>query len=104
MAIAAKVLADGQLAAASTAVYTVPASTVGIPRLLWLHNDNAGSETVYLTFNVSGTDRDMIRMELATEETAEVEVPAGLQAGDILKMRGTSASGVGYMILGAEVT
>ena len=104
MAITAKLLAEGQLAVASTTVYTVPAATQGIPRLIWIHNDNATTESVYVTFRPTSTDRDAIRIDLATEESAEIEIPAGFPAGAIIKMRGTSASGVNFMIFGAEVT
>lgn len=108
MAFTAGSLADGQVAAAAAAIYTVPALTKGYLKTLALFNTNAASQTIILRIVRSGgTPRKWKRYVLAENESAEAIDPGAsleLSAGDAITAESTNATSVDYAITGVLET
>ncbi len=104
MAINLKALGQGQLAATTTAMYTVGASTQAVIKKITLVNTAAANRSVNLYINSAGTNRRIIPKDLllATNESLETGDFA-LEAGDILLGDSTvDGTSVDYTISGVE--
>ena len=107
MTFTATALADGQVAATATTVYTCPSSTVAYIKSLTLFNSNAASQAVVLRLNRSGTARLWKRYVLDQYESANVLEHGEsmiLEAGDTITAESTNASAVDYTISGVLET
>jgi len=101
-----KPVADGQLAASQTTIYTVPGSTKAYGHSLVCNNVGSTSETVQVWVNVSGTARRIARAILEAGETLIVEgheMPL-LEAGDTVLASTTTATTVDYVLSVVEET
>jgi hypothetical protein len=100
-----KILANGQVAAAKTTIYTVPAVTQAIIRTVSFTHVASGTQTVIFYVKESaGTSRRFSRAELATNEFAHEEDIGTLDAGDELEAETTNALSVDFSVMGVEVT
>jgi flavorubredoxin len=106
MAITAKSLADGQVAAAKATIYTCPALTKAYVKWLSIHNTNTTAEVVIVYVKRSGsTSRVIYRATLETNETAyavDKDASLVLSTGDVIEATTTTALKVDYVISGAE--
>ena len=106
MAITAKSLADGQLAATKGTLYTVPGGTVAYVKFLHVHNTGSTTETVVIYVKRSGSSsRTVGRVILAQNEAADVldkDATLTLSTGDVIEGETTNATTVDYTITGAE--
>ena len=64
MALTAKVLADGQLAAAKATLYTVPADTKALVKFFRLYNTAAVTRTCNIYLKPGATSRQIVKMAL----------------------------------------
>jgi hypothetical protein len=107
MSFDGKILAEGQVAASKTTVYTVPANTVVYISQILFFNTAATTETVTLYLNLSGTSRQVKRFVLDQNESAEV-MDSGqrliLEAADLIEASSTNATSVDLVITGVEET
>lgn len=106
MAITIKTLADGQLAAAKATIYTCPASTTAIVRLITYVNTGA-NVTVNLYVKPSGgTSRRIIPMAmvLLAGYLMEEDQVITLEAGDVLEGDASIATQVDFTVGGVERT
>jgi hypothetical protein len=105
MALTVKLLADGQLAASKTTIYTVPAATTTTVVTIVLVNTGAGDNSVNLYVN-NGTSRRIIPKDttLVTGNMLETDRPYTLEAGDLIEGDATNATEVDYTIHGVERT
>ncbi len=105
MAITPKVLAEGQLPASKTTLYTVPGATSAYVRFISANNVGGAEEVVQFYVKPGGTSRRLGRYALLANEVARVleqgEVIT-LEAGDIIEGETTNATSVDYLITGAE--
>jgi hypothetical protein len=102
-----KSLADGQLAASSATIYTVPAGKAATLQFLSLANTSgATTETVLVHISlVGGTSRRIARFSLAPNEFARAIDDTdhiNLSAGDQVLGETTNASTVDYILTGSE--
>lgn len=99
------ILGNGQVAAAKTTIYTVPAATRTIIRTVSFTHVAGGTQTVILYVKQSGgTSRVFSRAVLATSEFAHEDDIGTLNAGDELEAETTNATSVDYTVMGVEVT
>lgn len=105
MAIAPKVLAEGQLPNSKTTLYTVPGATTAYVRFINANNTGATEEVVQFFVRPGAASRRLGRYSLLANETARVlgqgEVIT-LEAGDLIEGQTTTAATVDYVITGAE--
>jgi len=100
-----KLLADGQLAAAKTTIYTVPAATQAIIRDVAFGNVGGLTENLNLYVKKSGgTSRLFSRAQLDLDEFAHEEDIGTLDAADELEAETTNAASVDFSIHGVELT
>ena len=100
-----KLLADGQLAAAKTTIYTVPAATQAIIRDVAFGNVGGLTENLNLYVKKSGgTSRLFSRAQLDLDEFAHEEDIGTLDAADELEAETTNAASVDFSIHGVEVS
>lgn len=104
MTITAKQLADGQLAAAETDMYTAPASTSTYVKSIICSNTNASTaNTVSIYLQPSaGTSRRIAYASLNPGDTLYIEEALVLDTGDKIRGLATNATQVDYTICGAE--
>lgn len=102
MAIAAKALADGQLAAAKGTLYTVPGSTVTYITYMSFLNAGASTETVIIYLNTSGTSREIVNATLSPGDSLRFDGRLSLEAADLIEGETTNATSVDYVITGGE--
>ncbi len=106
MTVAIKSIADGQLAATKTTIYTVPTAKKSIITSLTLVNTNSSAETINIYFKSSGgTSRRISPKDYSLAASAMMEVldkSITLEAADILEGDTTTASQVDYVISGGE--
>lgn len=104
MAIAIKSLGDGQLGA-SAALYTCPASTTAVVKLITLVNTDAVSITVNIQIKPSGgTARCIIPkdMSMTSGYLSKVDDSITLEAGDAIWGDASISAKVDYTISGIE--
>ena len=95
----AKNAANGQVAATTTTIYTVPASTVGYRPCVTFFNTNASSQTVILSYLPNGgSNRKIRQFILAQNESAVFDERMLLNAGDALQAISSNASAVDYTV------
>lgn len=107
MAFTAKVLADGQFATSKGTLYTVPGSTKTYVKFFSVHNTNAATQTVNVYLKPGATSRQVVRLSLAQNESANILDIVGsftLEAGDLVEGDTTTASALDYVITGVEET
>ena len=100
----AKLLGEGQLAAATAAIYTVPGATTAYVRTIKFFNTNAATQTVNVYIDGSGTNRQTYTFQLAVNESAEIDDRITLEAADLIEADSTNATSVDYTIHGVEET
>lgn len=100
-----QILADGQLPAIKGTLYTVPAATRTIVRLVSYVHVAGGTQTVGIFLKPSGgTSRKFAQSVLLTDEFAHEEGIETLETGDTIEGVSTDAASVDYLILGVEQT
>lgn len=105
MASTPKILAEGQLAAAKTTIYTAPSASQAIIRTVTFNHVAGGTQTIILYVKKSGsTSRVFSRAVLLTNEFAHEEDIGTLDTGDVLEAATTDASSVDYTVMGVQVT
>jgi hypothetical protein len=107
MAFTPKALADGQVAASSTAIFTATAGVATYIKSLTLYNTDAVVQTVRLYLNRTGSARSWRRFVLAQHESVDVMSGAEsilLESGDIILAETTTAAVVDYTLSGIEET
>lgn len=105
MPITPKVLADGQVAATKTVIYTVPAATNAVIRTVAFVNVAATTETVQLYVTPSGgTSRKFSRATIGPDEFAHEEDIGTLETGDALEAETNNATSVDFSVMGVEET
>ena len=97
-----KHLADGQLPASKTTLYTVPASKVCILRSIVLVNTDTSAKTVNLYIDFTGTSRRIIAKDLSLDAGARFvdDTPIILEDGDKIEGDAASADKVDYSLSG----
>lgn len=107
MAIEIKSLGTGQLAGAKATIYTCPALTTAIVRLLTYVNTGAAARTVNLFVKESaGVSRRIIPEDMSLDPgfLMEEDSVITLSAGDELEGDASVANEVDYAIFGVERT
>ena len=108
MAFTAGSIADGQVANAPAAIYTVPGATKAYLKTVTLFNTNAAEQTVVLrVVRSGGTPRVWKRFVLAQNESGEAIDAAGsleLSTGDAITAETTTAAAVDYTVTGVLET
>ena len=107
MPISIKSLSDGQLANAKATIYTCPALTTSIVRLISFVNTGAGARTVNLYLKPSGgTSRRLIpvAMSMAAGNSMEYTNVLTLEAADVIEGDASVTAEVDYVIEGVERT
>ena len=102
-----KALANGQVAASATAIFTATAAEGTYVKFLSLFNTSMDQQTVIIYVNHSGTDRIFRQFVLEENESADVLTGSEsiiLESGDIIKAESTDASVVDYIMTGVEQT
>lgn len=100
-----KILGEGQVAAATTAIYTCPAATKAIIRTVSFNHVAGAIQTVNLWVKKSGSSlRRFSRAVLDVNEFAHEEDIGTLDAGDALHADSTNAASVDYTVHGIEQT
>lgn len=103
MAITPKILADGQVAAVKTTIYTVPVATTAVIRTVAFVNVAVTTETVQLYYKPSGgTSRKFSQAQIAANEFAHEEDIGTMEAGDELEAETTNATSVDFTVMGVE--
>lgn len=101
-------LADGQVAVAKGAIYTVPGGTKAYIKRVRFFNTNAVTQLLEVWLKRSGgTSRKQIQFELLQNETAdfaEQSETMELSPGDQIEAATTTASAVDYIVTGVEET
>ncbi len=104
MAFTSASLADGQIAAADAAIYTVPALTKAYIKTVTIFSTHAATQTVILRIKRSGgTARKWKIFALDQNESGEaIESGSSLQlsAGDEIRAETTNATSVDFLITG----
>jgi hypothetical protein len=109
MTLTPKILADGQLPAVKTTLYTVPAVTIAAVKFVRLVNTTAGALTLNLYLKKSGgTSRRIVPKDYSLAAGAMLDVMDAVQtislaAGDVMEGDCSSATSVDYVIDGGEV-
>ena len=102
MALEPMVLAEGQLAASKTALYTVAVDDVAYIKTIALSNLHASALVAELYVKKSGgTARRFYHNSLAADETVILTSPLSLGPGDELSGNAATAALVDYMVTGA---
>jgi hypothetical protein len=104
MAFTAKVLAQGQVPAVKTTIYTTPALTKTYIKYMSFFNVSAGVETVDIFINPSGTSRQIRKAILSAGEVLIIDESIILEAGDLIEADSTTATAIDYIITGGEET
>ena len=101
-----KALADGQLAAAAAAIYTVPGGTSAIIKTITLVNTDAVARTVNLYVNATGANRRIIPkdMEMGVDYQYIFDDELTLETGDSIQGDASAAAVIDYVINGIEET
>lgn len=105
MTIEIKSLANGQLAATKTTIYTAPAATEAVVNYITFVNTDTSARTVNLYFKKSGgTSRRIIPKDLSIAAGASSTHSMGqaLETGDIIEGDASTASVVDYTLSGVE--
>lgn len=104
MTINLKALAEGQLAASVTAMYTTPASTQAVIKKITLVNTAAAARDVNLYINSGGTNRRIIPKDLTLEASESLETgDFALEAADVLLGDSTvDGTSIDYTVNGVE--
>lgn len=100
-------LATGQLAAAKATIYTCPALTTAIVRLVKMVNTGAAANAVNLYVKeAAGTSRRLwpVALSMPSGYEAKEDGVITLSAGDVLEGDATVANEVDYSIFGVERT
>lgn len=101
-----KVLGDGQLPSAKTALYTSPGATRTNVRFFRGSNVGGAKVTVNIYFNPSGVSRRLFHFDLDVDESFKLiqeDVPQ-LEAADTIEADCTLANAVDYMISGIQAS
>lgn len=105
---AAKSIADGQVAAAEGAIYTVPASTTAFVKQVTFFSTAAGAQTLIVWIRRSGgTSRKIRQFTLAQNESVDFLDDGDtlqLSTGDAIRASTTDATSVDYVVMGVEET
>jgi len=86
--ITIKVLAQGQLPAVKTTLYTVPAATAAYVKFFSINNVSAVVQNVEILVNTAGTSRRISYTSLGPNEGARIidkDEALTLEAGDIIE-------------------
>ncbi len=106
MTVAIKSIADGQLAATKTTIYTTPTAKQAIITSITLVNTNSSAETINIYFKSSGgSSRRITPKDYSLAASAMMEVldkSITLEAADILEGDSTTASKCDFVISGGE--
>jgi hypothetical protein len=105
MAIAVKVLAQGQLANAKATLYTVPGGTLAYVKFFSVCNVASTNQDVEILVNTAGTSRRIAYVSLGVNQGARIvdkDEAITLEAGDLVEGFSTDATSVDYVITGAE--
>lgn len=107
MPVTPKPLADGQLAATKTTLYTA-ASSAGI-KFFRLVNTDTVARTVNIYLNVSGTSRRIVPKDYSIAPGAMVPVlevgeVVSLESGDLIEGSASAAGVVDYVITGGTLS
>lgn len=103
MASTPKILANGQVAAVKTTIYTVPVGANAIIRTVTFVNVGGVTETIQLYVKPSGgTSRKFSRALLLADEFAHEEDIGTLEAGDELEAETTNAASVDFTVMGVD--
>lgn len=106
MAIDAKSLADGQVAAAKATIYTCPVGTKAYIKSVVFSNVGVATETVKFYVKRSGSSsRQFARAVLLVQESlhaVDKDSAITLSDGDVLEASTTNATSVDYLVTGAE--
>lgn len=103
----AKVLAEGQFATTKGTLYTVPGSTTAYVKFFNVYNTNAATQTVNVYLKPGSTSRQVVKLSLAQNESANVIEQVGvvtLEAGDLIEGDTTTSTALDYIITGVEET
>ena len=94
-------IGNGQLAAAKATLYTVPAATTAIIKLITLTNTDTVARTVNLYIS-TGTSRRVVpkSLSLGTGETFEYDVVTTLGATHLIEGDASVANVIDYVISG----
>ena len=104
-AMVIKALADGQLAAAKATLYTVPASTQAIVRLITLVNTDSVARTVNIYLRLDGTNSRRIiakDQSMAAGASFPITGPFTLEAADLVQGDASAANVVDFTLNGVE--
>lgn len=104
MPIAGAALAEGQLAGAEAAIYTVPAGTVAYVKSIICQNTGAGQNVVQLWTRTDGVSRRIVYVPLETNEQLYFNEPLTMEAADTLRGAATNGAEVDYVVSGGEQT
>lgn len=104
MGFQGKILAAGELNNTISPIYTCPALQTAYAKFFRIYNTNISQETIEIYIQVSGQPIiQQHRFPLLTYESAEIidkDAAWCLSPGDTIYTKGTSPSGVTYMITG----
>lgn len=99
------VKAQGQLAAAAAAIYTVPGANQAIVRSITLVNTDASPRTVSLFVNGSGAANKILsNRTLAADETVTINTVYALATGQSIQGVADVGAKVTYTISGLEIS
>jgi len=104
MTSAIKSLADGQLGSTKATLYTAPAATQAIVKLVKLTNTTTSTVKCNIYFKASGgTSRRIIPYDMELEGQASFKSDSEtLEAGDIIEGDASAATSIDYVISGIE--
>ena len=106
MAVGVKALADGQLGASKSTLYTAPTNTRAIVRSIILVNTDGSARTANIYVNRTGTSRRIAPKNLSLAAGAYVSCTdiVTLEAGHHIEGEASAANVVDYVISGIEET
>jgi len=102
MALAHEKLAQGQLAATASTIYTVPAGKTAYLKSIYLHNTGSSDETVKIYINGAATADKILEGVVSGKDTFEWDIAYSiiLTTGQTLRAETTTATTVNYFVHG----
>lgn len=107
MAIAPKLLAEGQLSSSKATIYSVPALTHTFVKFFSIMNTSATPQIVIVYVKAGAVSRIIARVSLLQNESVRIiekDETLTLEPGDLIEAETTTANVADFIMAGSEQT